>query len=533
MSDATDTRKSERPDLSFCGMDEGFAIRHRAVLLISWAQIPVLATIGLYTGGDPIVVGVAALIAAALSLAGMFIPRATMSSVAVSLSVTFSAMGIVYYSGDLAALHLYLVASLVVVGYYRRSTPLLAGSSILVVFHFAVGVSILGTESPVEAVVHGSLLALLTLAIALGWRLDPEDGIVTHSTDRYWTSFHSAPIGMAVLKPSGEFLEANEALASLLGYDITHFPGRNIRAFVHGDDMPILGEAWEAIGNTRARAFAAWMRCLTSDGDAIWGRVSLALVPRTEEQSAMVIVQVEDATTSRQETDRLERLIHGRDEFVASVGTEMRDSLGTLIDLTSGDPVLREVRTRVIEVASVVDDLVSSALAETAPPEVVPADIDLAAIAVSVVDGLTSGKSVPIDARASRAWADPGLTRQIVTGMLGNAIRYGGLNVRVQIFNSGPDTVLQVIDDGPAIPDAQLEKIFSGDLRRGRPVTRPVAVGLSLSVGRYLARRMEGDVTYRRSGDSLNLLELRLPSEEITRTYRPRPRPRISSSQSS
>jgi PAS domain S-box-containing protein len=510
-------------------MAEGFTIRHRAVLLISWAQIPVVATIGLYAGGEPVMVGVALLVAVALSLVAMVLSGTTISSLFASLGVTVSASAIVYYSGDLDVMHLYLAASLIAIGFYRRRAPLVAGLLILVGYHFAIGFWLLGTESILEAAVHSGFLALLAVIQLIGWRLDPADQAVSHSTDRYWTSFHSAPIGMAVLKPSGEFLEVNSAIAQLLGYDAAHFPGRNIRAFIHGDDMPILGEAWEAIGNTKSQTFSAWMRCLTAAGNSIWGRISLALVPRTDDQNAMVIVQVEDETTSRQETDRLERLLHGKDEFVATVGTEMRDSLGTLIDLTSGDPVLREMHTRAVEVASVVDDLIASALADTAPPEVVPADIDLAGIVRRVADGLTEGDSLSIDARGSKAWADPDLTRQVVTGMLGNAIRYGGRNVRVQIFNSGPDTVLQVIDDGPGIPKTQLEKIFSGDLRRGRPVTRPAAVGLSLSVGRYLARRMDGDVTYRRSGDSFNLLELRLPSEEMRTTYKPRPRPRISS----
>lgn len=475
------------------------------------------------------VIGVVCLVATALSLAGMLLTGRAISSAAVSLGIAFSASAIVYYAGDVPLMHLYLAAALVAVGFYHRKVPLFAGLSVLVTYHFAVSVWLLGTESVLEAGLHSCLLSLLALTIVLGWRLEPANGVLAPTTDRYWTSFHSAPIGMAVLKPSGEFLEGNEALAHLLGYEATHFPGRNIRAFVHGDDMPILGEAWEAIGNTRSQTYSAWMRCLTAEGDAIWGRVSLALVPRTDQQNAMVILQVEDATTSRQETDRLERLLHGRDELVAMVGAEMKDPLGTLIDLTSGDPVLREMHTRAIEVAAVVDDLVASALAETAPPEVVPADIDVAAIVRKVLNGLTGGEDVAIDIRASHVWADPDLTRHIVTGMLGNAIRYGGAKVRVQVFNSGPDTVLQVIDDGPGIPAAQQERIFSGDLRRGQPVTRPAAVGLSLSVGRYLAQRMEGDITYRRSGDGLNILELRLPSEQLTKTYRPRPRPRIGS----
>jgi signal transduction histidine kinase len=74
---------------------------------------------------------------------------------------------------------------------------------------------------------------------------------------------------------------------------------------------------------------------------------------------------------------------------------------------------------------------------------------------------------------------------------------------------------VQVSDDGPELPDSERERIFDGDLRTGQRVTSPAAVGLSLTVGRHLARLMEGDLEYRRRGGR-NVYELRLPSEQIT-----------------
>jgi two-component system sensor histidine kinase KdpD len=110
-------------------------------------------------------------------------------------------------------------------------------------------------------------------------------------------------------------------------------------------------------------------------------------------------------------------------------------------------------------------------------------------------------------------WADPGLTKRIVSSLLGNALHYGGTTVRLETTSSGPDTLIRVINDGPEIPSSERERIFSGDLRAGQPVTRPAAVGLGLTVARHLARQMDGDITYRRTGDGHNVFELRLPSE--------------------
>jgi signal transduction histidine kinase len=40
-------------------------------------------------------------------------------------------------------------------------------------------------------------------------------------------------------------------------------------------------------------------------------------------------------------------------------------------------------------------------------------------------------------------------------------------------------------------------------------------VGLSLTVSRRLARQMDGELTYRRTGDGHNIFELRLPAEPV------------------
>ena len=72
-----------------------------------------------------------------------------------------------------------------------------------------------------------------------------------------------------------------------------------------------------------------------------------------------------------------------------------------------------------------------------------------------------------------------------------------------------------MIDDGPAVPVPERDRMFDADLRSGSEPTRPAAVGLSLTVARRLARQMDGEITYRRTGDGRNVFELRLPAEPV------------------
>lgn len=513
-------------------MAGGFAHRHRVLVLWLWAQVPLVAVVGLANDHTMTSVGIVCVALVAMALAAMLVPGRLLAASLVALGLSAAASAVVRYGGDVETLYLYFPVVLAAVAIYQNVRPLLISLLAITGYHLAVGMWLPGTEGTLWVAAHVGFLTLLTLTLIVGWRLR-EPPANSEEDDRYRISFATAPIGMAVIKLSGEFVEVNDALANTLGHTTNHFPGRNIRAFIHGDDMPLLGEAWEEMGNSASHRSSQWMRCLTATGDAIWARVSLALVPHTQRQPALVIFGVEETTVFRNEQAKLEGLIRGRDEFVAAVGEEIREPLGVLIDLTSGDePGLRAINASAMEIASTIDALVTSARADSSPHDVVATSFDAAAICRDITTRLYEGHNVTVDARTNAVWADPDMTRQILTGLITTAVRYGGEHVRVQLFNSGPDTVIQIIDDGPGLPVDQRERMFQADLRRGEPATSPAGVGLSLTVARDLARRMEGDVVYRRTGDGFNIFELRLPSEDLTRTYKPRPRPRLAPTES-
>jgi signal transduction histidine kinase len=141
--------------------------------------------------------------------------------------------------------------------------------------------------------------------------------------------------------------------------------------------------------------------------------------------------------------------------------------------------------------------------------------VDAALLCREALADLPGAGQIVVDAGAEQLWADAGLTIRILDNLVANALRYGGRMVSLEVMASGPDTVISVIDDGPAIPIPEREHMFDADLRSGSNPTRPAAVGLSLTVSRRLARQMDGDITYRRTGDGHNVFELRLPAEPL------------------
>lgn len=511
------------------GVGEGFAARHRLLLVLLWAQVPALAFVALAVGRSMAQATLIALTLVVLAWAGMVLRSPSLAAVTVSVGLLATSAALAYNVGGHPISYFHLVLMVCAISFYRRWLPLavavVAPSTYLIVSAVVSG------ESATTAILQSDGILALALLLVVGWRIETEASPGPEmSADRFRLSFEGAPIGMAVLKPSGEFLEVNPAIAEILGYSPTSLVGLNINGLVHADDQEDLGEAWEQIGNSPTHRAAEWMRFLTATGQPIWARLSLSLLPRTEDVPAMVILQLQDATHTYEEQRRLESLLRSKDEFVATVGNEIREPLSLLIDLTDFAEhahvdfrqSLPMIESHAKEVASIVDDLVVSARAETTPVSVVSHFVDVEVLCRDVLARIPGTGQVSLEFSAPYLWGDPALTRQIVNNLVLNAVHYGGPNVSLRTLQSGPDTVIQVFDDGPEIPPAERERIFNGGLGDGEPVTRPAAVGLRLTVGRQLARMMEGDLVYRRTANGENLFELRLPSEEITKMPRRR-----------
>lgn len=515
-----------------------FAVRHHFVLVLLWVLVPALAAVGLARQAPIYQVVVASLLLMALAFVGMSARSRNLAAGAVTVGLVVAAGTLVTYMEGTAESQFAFFLAIIAVSFYNDWLLLVLSFLYVAAFHLIAGFIVPGdalTRSPAAAdpvgwaSVHLGLTLVLVLLLVAGRWLATKANAGPAGTEGYRASFEKAPTGMAVLAPSGEFLHVNDALAAILGHDQSKLIGVGVRSVVHADDQGELDRAWEEMDNGAAGPATAWLRCVTVKGQAIWGRVSLSPVEWAANRP-VILLHIEDATKTHQDQRRLERLIEGKDEFVAAIGDEIREPLNTVLELASHadgvNPdlkrIVRRIETHAREVASIVDDLVVSARATTKPVSVLARSVDAGLVCRKTLERILGADGIPVVIGATALWADPDLTRQILHGLVTNAIRYGGPSIELRTTGSGPDTVIQVMDDGPEIPVSERERIFNGDLRSGRPVTRPAAVGLSLTVGRHLARQMGGDIAYRRSEDGRNLFELRLPSERQTEIHNAR-----------
>ncbi len=110
---------------------------------------------------------------------------------------------------------------------------------------------------------------------------------------------------------------------------------------------------------------------------------------------------------------------------------------------------------------------------------------------------------------------DPGLVRQILLNLLGNAARYNRKDgsVTVRTADTSDRIGLTVLNTGPAIPDELAARVFDrfsrGDPARGRV---DGGLGLGLSLAREFALAMGGDLGLSGTGEDSISFKLVLPA---------------------
>ncbi len=129
--------------------------------------------------------------------------------------------------------------------------------------------------------------------------------------------------------------------------------------------------------------------------------------------------------------------------------------------------------------------------------------VDLGSVALTVIEeimpiadakkidlGLAKKTEVQIE-------ADAAAMQLLLRNAVDNALRYTpeGGEVTVQIRNENGDAILEVIDNGPGIPEQELERVFDAFYRL--PDNTQVGSGLGLAIARSIAEQFKGTVSLR------------------------------------
>jgi two-component system, OmpR family, sensor kinase len=209
---------------------------------------------------------------------------------------------------------------------------------------------------------------------------------------------------------------------------------------------------------------------------------------------------------------RIDDAIASQRRFISDASHELRTPLtvarGHLelvgrLDDPEADRSLRLALEELDRIRSIVEELLLLArLDEGLPLACEPVEVDLLLREAEVRGMVLGSGEIRIDApEGLTVWADPDRLLQVVSNLIGNALRHGGDGVTVTV-SARPDraggVVIDVADTGPGIAPEDLPHVFDR-FYRGAAARRgvPGGAGLGLAIVASLVEAMGGSVSAR------------------------------------
>ena len=292
--------------------------------------------------------------------------------------------------------------------------------------------------------------------------------------------------GVLVLDADMKVLDANIAVAAMLGMDKADVVGQPLRSLLANGVELDVGESGAMVEQE--------VELRTAGGDTALVRVT----GRTDADGLVLSLRVDKSMAGI--------------EIVSTVSHELRSPLTSVKGYTSlllnrwdrladdqKKMMLEQVHHDADRVTRLITELLDISRLETGRLVLRREMVDLGALTKAIIDKV--GMEYPdLDVKVSFSdsvppvYADPDKLEQVITNLVENACKYAspqGIELSAQV--DGDDVAVTVTDLGEGIPEDALPKVFTKFFRRNEG--RPTGSGLGLWISRGLVEAHGGKLT--------------------------------------
>ncbi|WP_375249855.1 ATP-binding protein [Sphingomonas sp.] len=194
---------------------------------------------------------------------------------------------------------------------------------------------------------------------------------------------------------------------------------------------------------------------------------------------------------------RVTAMLDEKDRMLGAIGHDLRTPLAALrvrIESVEDEQDRARMADVITEMNRTLDDILS--LARLGRPSEPVTDIDLAALVDAVVEDFRDlGSPVSFEESARlRMRLRPSLMRRAIRNLIENAVKFGG-SADVSLDVGTTSAAIVVNDNGPGIPEAQMQDVFTPFTRLETSRNRDTGgIGLGLALARAIVHEAGGDI---------------------------------------
>ncbi|MEM0982898.1 MAG: PAS domain-containing protein [Planctomycetota bacterium] len=384
--------------------------------------------------------------------------------------------------------------------------------------------------------------------------------------ERFTKATSAALVGVWDWKVSTGAVHFSDTYYTMLGYEPTELPMsfQTWERLLHPEDRAEVDRKIHKHMEDQSIPYDFEVRLQTKAGAYKWIKTKGEIVERDENGIPVrmmgVHIDVDELLQAQryaeslndqlqQKTDYAEQMAAeaqrastAKSEFLANMSHEIRTPMTAIIgyaDLLRDDPeVLKDESLRDNHIGTIrrngehlldlINDILDMSKIESGKLRVESIDADAVEVARGVVSLLSiRAKERGLDLSFETddgvppiVKTDPTRLRQILTNLVGNAIKFteaGSVRLRAGYDSASAELIFDVIDTGIGMTTEAMERIFDPFEQADRSTTRRFGgSGLGLRISRQLAQMMGGDITVESEPDVGSRFTARVAAPEVT-----------------